>query len=75
MPQKKGVFFKKVEQRVRGTMEGVTRSVYRQENGTVVLADLCTCHVDYSRPDKQTGVSFHVKRNPNCPIDEHRRLE
>lgn len=66
MPKDEGLMLEKVN--------GVTRSVYRQQDNTVILADKCTCFPDYSKPDKTTGVSFAVKRDPKCPVDAHRSL-
>lgn len=60
-----GIFFE--------TVKGVSRSVYRQENGQVVLADSCKCIVKHGATNVK-GVSFSVTRNPDCPIDEHRSL-
>lgn len=55
----RGLFFAKVD--------GRRRSVYQQDDGSVVLADTCSCKVEY-RP------CFTVVRLASCPIDEHRML-
>jgi hypothetical protein len=55
----RGLFFTKVGER--------RRSVYQQDDGSVVLADTCSCRVEY-------GPSFAVVRSASCPIDEHRKL-
>ena len=59
---------------------GRLRLVYVQLDGELELADLCTCTLDYTRvtqcADPVCGccayVGFAIRRNPACPIDEHR---
>lgn len=43
------------------------RSVFRQTNGDVILADECKCVVEFTR-----GRAMSVKRILDCPVDEHK---
>ena len=61
-----GVEFEKVD--------GETRSIYKQGNGETVLADKCTCKINYSSGQDEKYKPMWVTRNPKCPIDEHRTL-
>jgi hypothetical protein len=61
-----GIFFE--------VMNGVRRSVYRQDDRTLILADSCKCTTNYLKIDPNRAINFEIVRNPVCPIDEHRRL-
>lgn len=58
----KGLFFESIY--VEGEGKHV-RALYRQFDGSDILADRCRCRVDW-RP------AFVVIKSPHCPIDEHR---
>jgi hypothetical protein len=59
---------------------GRLRMVYHQLDGELELADACTCTLDYREVTQVSPapcrccavVGFRVRRNPDCPIDEHR---
>ncbi len=54
------------------------RSVYEQLDGQIVLADECTCRIDYPEKffpdDCSSEASFVVTPSPECPIDFHKAL-
>jgi hypothetical protein len=54
------------------------RSAYMQFDGKLILADECTCRVEFTDPffpaEYCSGVSFIVVRNAGCPIHEHSEL-
>ena len=45
------------------------RSVYAQFDGEIILGDECKCIVDW--PD---AGGFAIRRQADCPIDEHQVL-
>lgn len=47
------------------------RSVYRQLDDSIILADACVCATDWLST-LHYGPSFKVRHLVNCPIDEHR---
>ena len=61
-------------------ISGRLRMVYHQFNGELEFADACTCTIDrtviHRVPDAPCRccavVGFVVRRDPECPIDEHR---
>jgi hypothetical protein len=51
-----------------GTFAGKRRTFYMQFDGEIILADECTCRMDYC------ALYFRVECVFDCPIDEHRVL-
>lgn len=48
-------------------------AAYLQMDGTTVLAEECTCRVDW--PERTpAGFTFAIRRDFNCVIDEHKLL-
>ena len=55
-------------------VHGKKRTVYQQLDGEIILADECKCTIeDLELPRSSPRVSFVVVRQPDCPIDEHKR--
>jgi hypothetical protein len=58
LPKVRGVAFARMGKQVR--------SVFRQLDDSIILADACKCFVEY------LGGGMSVRRSSDCPIDEHR---
>ena len=52
-------------------VNGVTRSVYPQLGGGVILADECKCRMEWGKIKPEGGVSFRVTAALDCPVDKH----
>lgn len=71
-PEKRSTMIVEVEGRQRVSRIGIflatvgqrRRTVYENIDGEVIVADACTCAVDWQP-------SLRVTRSVNCPIDQH----
>lgn len=58
-----GVFFEKIGKH--------RRAVYEQFSGELILAEECSCRVDWVN-DVRCSLHMQITRSSACPIDQHR---
>ncbi len=60
---RRGIFFTRVCGRLR--------SAYQQLDGETILADECSCQLNWGSLHRSCVREFSVTRSVNCPINEH----
>lgn len=60
--------------------DGKRRTMFRNYDGNIVLADECKCAIEWlgrkagTFAHEEPAISFRIIRSIDCPIDEHKSV-